>query len=189
MPPSCNPSRCPSRPGLHATPQTFFRNTSSETFRGPGVRQHKLQLLMDSPILFPECVAKGSSCLNGGLGARSCLTHFRRVCTTRPRALASVRGVSAWAWLLGAAIQRVSSGSPRACVWTFRAAGVGNRGSARGAGSRDGVSRGRRGEGCDLVGHRASFCVAGARNRARQLKLLDCMALCEKKAARAYVDV
>ena len=37
--------------------------------------------------------------------------------------------MSAWAWLLGAAIQRVSSVSLRACVWTFRVAGVGNRGS------------------------------------------------------------
>ena len=47
----------------------------------------------------------------------------------RSRAFASVRGVSAWAWLLIAAIQRVSSVSARARVWTVRVAGVGNRGS------------------------------------------------------------
>ena len=45
-------------------------------------------------------------------------------------AFASVHGVFAAAWLFGAAIQRVASVSPRACVWTFRAAGVGNRGCA-----------------------------------------------------------
>ena len=46
------------------------------------------------------------------------------------RVSASVRGVFAWVWLLGAAIQRVSGVSPRACVWTFRVAGVGDRGMA-----------------------------------------------------------
>ena len=52
------------------------------------------------------------------------------------------------------------------------------------------VSRGRRGEWCDLVGRRAaSFCVAGAGNRARQLKPLDFVALREKSRVRARVDV
>ena len=41
------------------------------------------------------------------------------------------------------------------------------------------------GEVCDLERPWASFCVAGAGNRARQLKLLDFVALCEKSAARA----
>ena len=35
----------------------------------------------------------------------------------------------------------------------------------------------------------ASFCVAGAGNRARQVKLLDFVALCEKSAARVRIDV
>ena len=49
------------------------------------------------------------------------------------------------------------------------------------------VSRGGRGEWCDLLRRRASFCVAGAGNRARQLKLLDFVALCEKTSARVRV--
>ena len=49
------------------------------------------------------------------------------------------------------------------------------------------VSRGRRGERCDRWPRWASFCVAGAGNRARQLKLLDFVALCEKSAVRARV--
>ena len=44
------------------------------------------------------------------------------------------------------------------------------------------LSRGRRGEWCDLLRGRASFCVAGARIRARQVKPLDFVALCEKIA-------
>ena len=42
------------------------------------------------------------------------------------------------------------------------------------------VSRGRRGEWCDLLRGRASFCVAGAGNRVRQVKPLDSVVLCEK---------
>ena len=46
------------------------------------------------------------------------------------------------------------------------------------------VSRGKRGEWCDLMRRWASFCVAGAGNRARQLKPLDFVGLCEKSRAR-----
>ena len=52
-----------------------------------------------------------------------------------------------------------------------------------------GVSRGRRGEWCDLGRRWASFCVAGAGNHAQQLKLLDFVALCEKSAVCVRVDV
>ena len=49
------------------------------------------------------------------------------------------------------------------------------------------VSRGRRGEWCDRGPRWVSFCVAGAGNRARQLKQLDFVALCENSAMRARV--
>ena len=51
------------------------------------------------------------------------------------------------------------------------------------------VSRGRRGECCDRWIRWASFRVAGAGNRVRQLKPLDFVALCEKSAVRARVRV
>ena len=87
---------------------------------------------MTGPVRFrPECVAKG-----WGLRAGPRLTRFRRVCAKRSRTSASdrerlqrVRGVFAWAWLVGGAIQRVSGVSPRACSWAFDVAGVGNRGA------------------------------------------------------------
>ena len=53
--------------------------------------------------------------------------------------------MSAWAWLLGAANQHGSRVSPRACVWAFRVAGVGNRGSVREA-LEGGMAFRRRGE-------------------------------------------
>ena len=49
--------------------------------------------------------------------------------------------------------------------------------------SRTRLSRGRRGEWCDLLRGRASFCVAGAGNRARQVKPQDFVALCDKSRA------
>ena len=49
------------------------------------------------------------------------------------------------------------------------------------------VSRGRRGEWCDRWPRWASFCVAGAGNRALQLKQLDFVAPCENSALRARV--
>ena len=49
------------------------------------------------------------------------------------------------------------------------------------------VSRGRQGEWCERWPRWASFCVAGAGNRARHLKQLDSVAQCEKSALRARV--
>ncbi len=51
------------------------------------------------------------------------------------------------------------------------------------------VSCGRRGEWCDRWPRWASFCVAGAGNRVRQVKPLDFVALCENSAVRARVRV
>ena len=75
-----------------------------------------------------SCSRMRSECfllLSGGLGGEIVFESF--LARVR-RASASVRGVFAWAWLSGGATQRVSSMPPRACVWTFRVAGVGNGG-------------------------------------------------------------
>ena len=126
---------------------------------------------------FSRMRSEGFVFLSGGSGGGVVFDSFsRRV----RRASASVRGVSAWAWLLGrcnsACLERVAT---RVCMDVSR----GRRGESwqrvRGAGSRDGVSRGRRGEWCDLVRRRASFCVADAANRAQQLKPLEFVAPCE----------
>ena len=66
--------------------------------------------------------SEGFLFLSGGLGVGSCLTRFRRVCAERSRAFAACPlGHGYWALQF-----RVSL---RACVWAFRVAGKGNRGS------------------------------------------------------------
>ena len=67
------------------------------------------------------------------------------------RTFASVRERSRrvrLAWLLGGAMQRVSSVLPPACIWTFRVAGVGNRGNV-----------------CAALDRGLAFRVAGVGNR------------------------
>ena len=78
--------------------------------------------------------SEGFLFLSGGLGAGSCLPRFRGVSAERPR---RVRLGVAIARCNSARLERVA-----ACVCMD-------------------VSRGRRGEWCDLLRRRASFCVAG----------------------------
>ena len=84
------------------------------------------------------------------------------------------------------------------CARAFHVAGVGKGGHRRcrergfawpawGSVHAACVSRGRRGEWCDWWPRWASFCVAGAGNRVRQVKSLDFLALCENSAVRARV--
>ena len=76
--------------------------------------------------IFSRMRSEGFLFLSGGLGAGSCLTRFRGVCAERSRAFAACsHGRSYWALQF----RRVASVSPRACAWTFRMEGVGNRGS------------------------------------------------------------
>ena len=77
----------------------------------------------------PRMRSEGFLFLSGGLGAGSCLTRFRHVCAERSRASASVRKRPRHV-RLGVAIGSCNSAClERACVWTLRVAGVGDRGS------------------------------------------------------------
>ena len=115
--------------------------------------------------------SKGFLFLSGGLGAGSCLTCFRRE-SAALGSIASVRGRPRLI-RLGVAIGRCNS----ACLEHVAPC------------VRVDVSRGRRGEACDVSRRRASFGVADAGNCVRQPKLLDFVALCEKTAVSAHVHV